>query len=126
MWEGSGSGMSTSAIALSGPLSSVIWIARTGRDPKRTPPRAPGWPGPGHGDLGDGLRLDRDRVERTHHRGQGVSRIQEGGVHAHRKALADALGGADQLELEAEIAGVLQVVGLDVLDPLEGHLVQVD
>ena len=46
-------------------------------------------------------------------------------MHPDRQPVVDPFGGADQLELEPEIARVLEVVGLDVLDPLIAHLVQV-
>ena len=45
-------------------------------------------------------------------------------MDADRKAVADPLGRADQLELEPELVRVLEVVGLDVLDPLVADLVQ--
>ena len=54
-----------------------------------------------------------------------MSRVQKDRVHSHRQAVVDPLGGADQLELEPEVARVLEVVGLDVLDPLVAHLVEV-
>jgi hypothetical protein len=54
-----------------------------------------------------------------------ASRVQEDWVHPDRQPAADPLGGADQLELEPEVARVLEVVGLDVLDPLVAHLVEV-
>ena len=81
--------------------------------------------GPGHRDLGDRLGLDRDRVERPVDRGQRMARVQERRVDADRQAVADPLGGADQLQPEAEVAGVLEVVGLDLLDPLVADLVEV-
>ena len=46
-------------------------------------------------------------------------------MHADRQAAADPLGGADQLQPEAELARVLEVVGLDLLDPLVADLVEV-
>ena len=55
-----------------------------------------------------------------------MPRVQERGVDADGDAAVDALGGADQLQAEAEIAGVGDVLGGDVLDALVGHLVQVD
>ena len=54
-----------------------------------------------------------------------MARVQERRVHAHRQPVADPLGGADQLELEPELARVLEVVGLDLLDPLVADLVEV-
>ena len=45
-------------------------------------------------------------------------------MHAHRQRLADALGGADQLEPEAELARVLHVVGGDLADALVADLVE--
>ena len=36
--------------------------------------------------------------------------VEERGMHAHRQPAVAALGGADQLQAEAELAGVLQVV----------------
>ena len=53
-----------------------------------------------------------------------VARVQEGGVHPHRQAAVAALGGADQLEPEPELARVLEVVALQVLDALVAHLVE--
>ena len=47
-------------------------------------------------------------------------------MHADRQRLADALGGADQLQPEAELAGVLDVVGRDLADALVADLVEVD
>ena len=66
----------------------------------------------GHGDLGDRLGLDRDRVEGAVDRRQRVPGVEEGGVYAHREPAVAALGGADQLQAEAKLAGVLEVVGL--------------
>ena len=82
-------------------------------------------PGAGHRDLGDRRRLDSHSVERPVHRGKRVARIQERGVHADRKPTADALGGADQLEPEAQLARVFHVVGGDLANPLVADLVQV-
>ena len=56
---------------------------------------------------------------------QRMTRVQEDRVHAHRQPVADPFCGADQLELEPEVARVLEVVGLDVLDPLVADLVEV-
>ena len=47
-------------------------------------------------------------------------------MHAHRQSAVDALGGADQLQPEAELARVLEVVGGDALDALVADLVEVD
>ncbi len=46
-------------------------------------------------------------------------------MHAHGQPAVAALGGADQLEPEAELARVLQVVDVEVLDPLVADLVEV-
>ena len=80
---------------------------------------------PRHRDLGDGLGLDRHRVERSGHRGQRMAWIQEGRVHAHGQPAVHALGGAEQLQPQAQLARVLHVVGGDVLDSLVGDLVEV-
>ena len=69
-------------------------------------------------DLGDRLRLDRHGVERAADAGQRVAAVEERRVHADAEAAVDALGGADQLQPEAELARVLHVVGGDVLDAL--------
>ncbi len=45
-------------------------------------------------------------------------------MDADRQAVADPLRRADQLQLEPELVGVLEVVGLDVLDPLVADLVE--
>ena len=55
-----------------------------------------------------------------------VLAVEEGRVHAHAQAAVDALGGADELQPEPEVARVLHVVGGDVLDALVGDLVEVD
>ena len=86
----------------------------------------PAGAGAGHRDLGDLRRLDGDGVERAADRGERVAGIQERRVDAHREAAVDPLGGPDQLEAETEIAGVLEVVGLDLLDPLVADLIEVD
>ena len=44
--------------------------------------------------------------------------VKEGRVDTDAEAAIDALGGADQLEAEAELSGVLEVVGGEVLDAL--------
>jgi len=46
-------------------------------------------------------------------------------VDADADSAVDALGGPDQLEAEAEVAGVGHVVGGEVLDALVDHLVEV-
>ena len=51
--------------------------------------------------------------------------VEERRVHADRELAVDALGGADELQPEAELARVLHVVGGDVLDALVGDLVDV-
>ncbi len=58
------------------------------------------------------------------HRRQRVARIQEGRVDANREPVVDPLRRPDQLELQPQIVRVLQVVGLDVLDALVAHLVE--
>ena len=45
-------------------------------------------------------------------------------MHAHRQAAVAALGGADQLQAEAELARVLEVVAVQVLDALVAHVVE--
>ena len=52
--------------------------------------------------------------------------IEEGRMHPDGQATVDPLGGPDQLEPEAELTRVLEVIGLDVLDPFVDHLVDVD
>ena len=47
-------------------------------------------------------------------------------MHAHGQAAVDALGRPDQLEPEAEVVRVGDVVGRDVLDALVADLVEVD
>ena len=80
----------------------------------------------GHRDLGDRLGLDRHRVEGPVDRGQRVPGVQERRMYAHRQASVDALGGADELEPEPEVARVLDVVGRKMLDPLVAHLLEMD
>ncbi len=46
-------------------------------------------------------------------------------MHAHREPAVDALGRPDQLEPEAELVRVGDVVGRDVLDALVADLVEV-
>ena len=52
----------------------------------------------------------------------GCGAVEERRVDADAEAAVDALGRADQLEAEAELAGVLEVVGGEVLDALVGDL----
>ncbi len=40
----------------------------------------------------------------------GCPAVEEGGMHAHRQPAVAALGGADQLQAEPELARVLEVV----------------
>ena len=47
--------------------------------------------------------------------------VEEGRVHAHGQAAVDALGGADELEPEAEVARVLEVV-VDIVSSFYLHL----
>ena len=47
-----------------------------------------------------------------------MTAVEERGVHAHAQAAVDPLRRPDQLEAEAEVAGVLEVVARQVLDPL--------
>jgi hypothetical protein len=54
-----------------------------------------------------------------------MTRVQERRVDSHRQATIDSLGGADQLQPEPQLARVLEVVGLDVLDPVISNLVDV-
>ena len=46
-------------------------------------------------------------------------------MYAHRQAALAALGGADQLQPQAQLARVLEVVGVQVLDALVAHVVEV-
>ena len=46
-------------------------------------------------------------------------------MHAHRQAAVAALGRADELQPEPELARVLQVVAVQVLDAFVGHVVEV-
>ena len=46
-------------------------------------------------------------------------------MHVHRQPALAALGGADQLQPEAELARVLEVVAVQVLDALVAHVVEV-
>ena len=57
--------------------------------------------------------------------GQRVPAVEEGRVHAHRQAALAAFGGADQLQPQAQLAGVLEVVGVEVLDALVAHVLEV-
>ena len=57
--------------------------------------------------------------------GERVVAVEERGVHPHADAAVDALGGADELEAEAELPRVLHVLARDVLDPLVAHVVEV-
>ena len=43
-------------------------------------------------------------------RGERVPGVEERGMHAHRQPAVAALGGADQLQPETELARVLEVV----------------
>ena len=53
-----------------------------------------------------------------------MSGVEEGGVHAHGEPAVAALGGADQLQAEAELAGVGEIVALEVLDALVGNVLE--
>ena len=75
-------------------------------------------------DLGDRLRLDGDRVEGAVDRRERMLAVEEDRVDADAQPAADALGRADELQPQAEVARVLHVVGGDRLDALVGHLVQ--
>jgi hypothetical protein len=78
-----------------------------------------------HRDLGDRLRLDRDRVEGTVDRRQRVPVVEEGRVHAHGDAAGQPLGGADQLQRQPQLAGVGDVVACDPGDALVANVVDV-
>ena len=65
------------------------------------------------------------RVEGAADAGQRMAAVEEGRVHADAEPAVDALGGADELEPQPEVARVLHVVGGDVLDALVEHLVEV-
>ena len=51
--------------------------------------------------------------------------VEERRVDAHGHAAVEALGGADQLQPEAELAGIGEVVDLQVLDSLIADVVEV-
>ena len=51
--------------------------------------------------------------------------VEERGIDAHRQPTVAALGGPDQLQAEAQLAGILEIVCLQVLYPLLRHVVQV-
>ena len=53
-----------------------------------------------------------------------MSGVEEGGVHPHGEPAVAALSCADQLEPEAELAGVGEIVALEVLDALEGDVLE--
>ena len=89
---------------------------RGGLDPSRARP--------GHGDLGDRRRLDHHGVERPLDRGQRMVRIQEAGEYPDAEPAVAALGDAEQLQRQAELLGVGDVVGLDLGDPLVGDVVE--
>ena len=54
--------------------------------------------------------LDRDGVERAVDRGERVAAVEERGMHAHAEPAVHALRRADQLEPEAELLRVGDVV----------------
>ena len=83
-------------------------------------------PGPGERDLGDRWPLERDRVERPLDRGERVAGVEEAGEDADADRVAVALGDAEQLQREAELARVGDVVGADLGDALVGDVVEVD
>ena len=74
--------------------------------------------------LGDRLGLERDGVEGPDHRGERVAAVQEAREHAHADAAVAALGHAEQLQHEPELLRVVDVVGGDLLDALERHVVE--
>ena len=51
--------------------------------------------------------------------------VQERGMHPHRQPAVATLGGADQLQPESKLAGVLEIVGVQVLDAFVAHVVEV-
>ena len=59
-------------------------------------------------------------------RRQRVAAVEEAGEDADADPAVAALGDAEQLQREAELLGVGEVVGLDRLDPLVGDLVERD
>ena len=81
---------------------------------------------PRHRHLGDRRRLDHDRVEGALDRRQRVAAVEEAGEDADADPAVAPLGDAEQLQREAELLGVGEVVGLDRLDPLVGDLVEAD
>ena len=80
---------------------------------------------PAQRDLGDRLRLDRHGVERAVDRRERVAAVEERRVDADADAAVDALGGADELQPEAQLLRVGHVLAGDVLDPLVAHVVEV-
>ena len=81
-------------------------------------------PRPRHRHLGDRRRLDHHRVEGTADRRQRVAAVEEAGEDANADPALVALGDPEQLQREAQLLGVGEVVGLDLLDPLVGDLAQ--
>ena len=77
-----------------------------------------------HRHLGDRRRLDHHRVERALDRRQRVAAVEEAGEDADADPAVAPLGDAEQLQREAELLRVGEVVGLDRLDPLVGDLVE--
>ena len=82
--------------------------------------------GAGHRHLGDRGRLDHDRVEGAADRGQRVAAVEEAGEDADAEPSVAAFGDAEQLQREAELLRVGEVVGLDRLDALEGDVAERD
>ena len=53
-----------------------------------------------------------------------MAAVEEAGKDADADLAVVALGDSEQLEREAELLGVLEVVGLDRLDPVVGDVVE--
>ena len=58
------------------------------------------------------------------HRGQRMASVQEAREHAHAGAAVEPLRDAEQLQHQAELLRVVEVVGRDLLDALERDLVE--
>ena len=81
-------------------------------------------PGAGDRDLADRRALEGDRVERALDRGERVAAVEEAGEDPNADRLAVQLGDAEQLQREAELLGVGDVVGADLGDPLERDVLE--
>jgi hypothetical protein len=78
-----------------------------------------------HRDLGDRGRLDHHGVERPLDRREWMPGVEEAGKDANADLrVADPLGDPEQLQREAELLRVGEVVRLDLLDALIGDVLQ--